>query len=275
MTLKPASVNTGVVFVRTDVDNSEIKVGALRVTETQLCTKLTNGYDVSVSTIEHIMAALRAMDIDNVRIELNNEEIPILDGSSIVYMRDLRKVGTVAQSGNRQVIRILDTIEFQDGDKSASLTPCRDAMFSFDIDFSSKAIGRQSYSMVLGGQAFYTKLAKARTFGFLHEIEHLQSLGLCRGGAIDNAVVIDGDEIINPEGLRYPDEFVRHKILDAIGDLFVIGSPIIGHYHGVRAGHGVNNKLLRVLLDNPQAWRYEVLGEASDAQPINSPAYIG
>ena len=259
--VRPAPTNSGIVFVRTDVTDRDNRVPATgeAVTKTQLGTVIENAAGVSVSTIEHLMAALVMLGVDNAVVELDGPEMPIMDGSSLPFVQILDRAGRRQQDALRAYIEILEPIEFVDGDKRASLTPSDHFEVAFEIRFPSAAIGRQAVDLVMDEQAFRDELADCRTFGFLHEVEYLRSIGLARGGSMENAVVIEGDRILNPEGLRRPDEFVRHKALDAIGDLYVLGAPILGRFEGVLAGHSLNNQLVRALLAAPQSWRYRTL----------------
>ena len=259
--VRPAPTNSGIVFVRTDVTDRDNRVPATgeAVTKTQLGTVIENAAGVSVSTIEHLMAALVMLGVDNAVVELDGPEMPIMDGSSLPFVQILDRAGRRQQDALRAYIEILEPIEFVDGDKRASLTPSDHFEVAFEIRFPSAAIGRQAVDLAMDEQAFRDELADCRTFGFLHEVEYLRSIGLARGGSMENAVVIEGDRILNPEGLRRPDEFVRHKALDAIGDLYVLGAPILGRFEGVLAGHSLNNQLVRALLAAPQSWRYRTL----------------
>ena len=259
--VRPAPTNSGIVFVRTDVTDRDNRVPATgeAVTKTQLGTVIENAAGVSVSTIEHLMAALVMLGVDNAIVELDGPEMPIMDGSSLPFVQILDRAGRRQQDAQRAYIEILEPIEFVDGDKRASLTPSDHFEVAFEIRFPSAAIGRQAVDLAMDERAFRDELADCRTFGFLHEVEYLRSIGLARGGSMENAVVIEGDRILNPEGLRRPDEFVRHKALDAIGDLYVLGAPILGRFEGVLAGHGLNNQLVRALLAAPQSWRYRTL----------------
>ncbi|WP_309644662.1 UDP-3-O-acyl-N-acetylglucosamine deacetylase [Phenylobacterium sp.] len=261
VSVRPAPVDAGIVFVRTDVldRDNRVPVSADAVTKTQLGTVIENAAGVSVATIEHLMAAMVMLNIDNATVELDGPEMPIMDGSSLPFVQILDRAGRRGQDAPRRYIEILDVIEYVDGDKRATLSPSDQFEVAFEIAFPSAAIGRQRVDLVMDEHAFRRELADCRTFGFLHEVEYLRSIGLARGGSMENAVVIEGDRILNPEGLRRPDEFVRHKALDAIGDLFVLGAPILGRFEGVLAGHGVNNMLVRALAANPQAWRYRTL----------------
>ena len=259
--VRPAPTHSGIVFVRTDVTDRDNRVPATgeAVTKTQLGTVIENAAGVSVSTIEHLMAALVMLGVDNAIVELDGPEVPIMDGSSLPFVQILDRAGRRQQDALRTYIEILEPIEFIDGDKRATLTPSDQFEVAFEIRFPSAAIGRQAVDLVMDEQAFRDELADCRTFGFLHEVEYLRSIGLARGGSMENAVVIEGDRILNPEGLRRPDEFVRHKAMDAIGDLYVLGAPILGRFEGVLAGHGLNNQLVRALLAAPQSWRYRTL----------------
>jgi UDP-3-O-[3-hydroxymyristoyl] N-acetylglucosamine deacetylase len=263
VSVRPAPANTGVVFVRNDIvdRDNRIPVSAEAVCKTQLGTVIGNSAGVTVSTIEHLMAAMVMSGIDNAIVEMDGEEMPIMDGSSLPFVQMLDRAGRRPQDAPRRVIEILSPIEVVDGDKRATLTPADQFEVAFTIQFASKVIGRQSIDLVMNDRAFRDELADCRTFGFAHEVEALRAMGLARGGSMENAVVIEGDRILNPEGLRRPDEFVRHKALDAIGDLFVLGAPILGRFEGVLAGHGINNALVRALAAQPKAWRYRTFVE--------------
>lgn len=267
VSIRPAGPDTGMVFVRTDVRDRDNRVPAtgLAVTKTTLGTVISNAAGVTVSTIEHLMAAFCALGVDNAVVELDGPEVPIMDGSSEPFVQIIDRVGLRQQQAVRRYIEILEPIEVIDGDKSARLLPASQFEVAFEIAFPTPTIGRQKVDLVMDEDAFRDELANCRTFGFLAEVEALRAMGLARGGSLENAVVIDGDRILNEDGLRRPDEFVRHKALDAIGDLYVLGAPIIGRFEGVLAGHGLNNALVRALLDRPQAWRLrpapEILAE--------------
>ncbi|CAN7636625.1 UDP-3-O-acyl-N-acetylglucosamine deacetylase [Caulobacter sp. LjRoot300] len=255
--VRPAPVDAGVVFVRTDVHDHDnrVPVGPDAVCQTQLGTVINNAADVRVSTIEHLMAALAALAIDNCVVELDGPEVPIMDGSSEPFVQILDRAGRRKQEAARRYIEILDTVVVEEGDKSASLSPSDRFEVAFEIAFASKAIGRQRVDLTVDEESFRAELSDCRTFGFVRDVEALRAIGLARGGTMENAVVIDGDRVLNPEGLRRPDEFVRHKALDAVGDLYVLGAPIIGRFEGVLAGHGLNNAVVRALMANPSAWR--------------------
>jgi UDP-3-O-[3-hydroxymyristoyl] N-acetylglucosamine deacetylase len=255
--VRPAPVDAGVVFVRTDVHDRDnrVPVGSDAVCQTQLGTVINNAADVRVSTIEHLMAALAALAIDNCVVELDGPEVPIMDGSSEPFVQILDRAGRRKQEAARRYIEILKTVTVEEGDKRASLSPSDRFEVAFEIAFASKAIGRQRVDLAVDEESFRAELSDCRTFGFVRDVEALRAIGLARGGSMENAVVIDGDRVLNPEGLRRPDEFVRHKALDAVGDLYVLGAPIIGRFEGVLAGHGLNNAVVRALMANPSAWR--------------------
>jgi UDP-3-O-[3-hydroxymyristoyl] N-acetylglucosamine deacetylase len=262
LTIKPASVNTGINFVRTDITNRPNVVPARwdAVTETRLCTVVSNEHGVTVSTIEHLLSAFAALGLDNAIVEINGPEIPIMDGSAIHFVEKLNVTGLARQNAARLALRIKKTVSYKEGDKETFLSPADGAFFGMEIDFANPLIGRQKYIHALTESHYRSDIATARTFGFLPEIEQLKKLGFARGGSLDNAIVIDGDKVLNPEGLRFRNEFVRHKILDAIGDLYLAGAHLIGHYHGVKAGHAMNNKILHTLFATPDAYEFVVVG---------------
>jgi UDP-3-O-[3-hydroxymyristoyl] N-acetylglucosamine deacetylase len=261
--VRPAAPGAGIVFARTDVRDRDNLIPATgeAVCKTQLGTVIGNASGVTVSTIEHLMAAFAMLGVDNALVEVDGPEMPIMDGSSLPFVRILDRAGLRPQEVARSFIEILDTVEVVDGDKRAALKPADGFEVAFEIEFDTAAIGRQSVDLAMDEQAFRDELADCRTFGFLKDVEALRAMGLARGGSMDNCVVIDGDRVLNPEGLRRPDEFVRHKALDAIGDLYVLGGPILGRFEGVLAGHSLNNALVRALLARPDAWRVRTLVE--------------
>ena len=257
LAVRPAPANTGVVFVRTDIADRDnrIAVSAQAVTCTQLNTKICNASGVSVSTIEHLMAALSALDVDNVIVEVDGPEVPIMDGSALPFVQLLDRAGRRTQAQPRRYIEVAAPVEVTDGSKRAALLPCERFEVAFEIAFPSLAIGRQAVDLSITERSFRDQLAAARTFGFVHEVEALRRMGLARGASLDNAIALDGDAILNAEPLRFRDEFVRHKALDAIGDLYVLGAPVIGRFETRYGGHALNNVLVRTLMVNPAAWR--------------------
>ncbi len=257
VTIAPAAPNSGVTFMRTDVTDRDPRIPARaeNVCETRLGTVIGNTDGVTVSTIEHIMAVLSALAIDSAVISLDGPEAPIMDGSCEPFVRLIDRVGRRPQGSPRAWLEILEPIVVQDGDKSAALLPADQFEVSFEIAFDSAAIGVQRLDLRIDEHTFRRDLADARTFGFLHEVEALRAAGLARGGTLDNVVVIDQGQVMNPGGLRRPDEFVRHKILDALGDLALLGGPILGRYEGRFSGHALNNALARAVIAQPDAWR--------------------
>ncbi|KAA5604984.1 UDP-3-O-acyl-N-acetylglucosamine deacetylase [Roseospira marina] len=260
LTLRPAAADNGLWIRRTDITDRDPMIPARwdHVVDTRLCTALGNAAGVTVSTVEHLMAALAALGVDNAEILVDGPELPVMDGSSAAFVAEIEAVGTVAQAAPRHAIRLVDTVSVTEGDSTVSLRPApRGLTIDAEIDFENPVIGRQRRVVLVSARSFREELADARTFGFRHEVDGLRAMGLARGGSLDNAVVVDGDTILNPEGLRYADEFVRHKALDALGDLYLAGHPLIGVYQGLRPSHRINNLLLRALFDQPEAWRFE------------------
>jgi UDP-3-O-[3-hydroxymyristoyl] N-acetylglucosamine deacetylase len=244
MTLAPAAPGRGVVFVRDDLGGQEISARYDKVSETRLGTVISEG-EASVGVIEHLMAAAAGAEIDDLTIILDGPEPPILDGDALGYLKLIETAGITEASEAREVIRILRRIEVAEGDATAALDPCAGREFDFEIVFDAAAIGRQHLRWVFSSREFRRDIAPARTFGFLHELESLNKAGLARGATLENTLAIEGGTLVNPASLRFPDEFVRHKILDAIGDLALAGAPVVARFEGRRSGHGINNRLLR------------------------------
>jgi UDP-3-O-[3-hydroxymyristoyl] N-acetylglucosamine deacetylase len=255
--LLPAPENTGIVFIRTDLVNGARKILARwdHVVDTKLCTVIGNDHGARIGTIEHLMAALRAYDIDNAYIEIDGAEVPVMDGSSDSFVFLIEMAGVKSQKKARRIIEIIRPVEVSVEGKLARLTPSTETKFSFEINFSHKPIAEQSYEITLSPKGFKNEISRARTFGFFEEIDQLRKMGLALGGSLENAIVVKGNHILNEDGLRYSDEFVRHKLLDAVGDLALAGAPILGHFHGHCSGHSLNNQLLREVFNNPIAWR--------------------
>jgi UDP-3-O-[3-hydroxymyristoyl] N-acetylglucosamine deacetylase len=262
--LKPAPANTGIVFRRTDQIGNGAEIPALvkNVVEATLCTTLGNEDGITVATVEHLLAALAGCLIDNVIVEVEGSEIPIMDGSAAPFVFLIECAGVVAQDAPRRVIEVLKRIDVEIDGRQVSLSPGNGFSVGFGIDFDSGAIGRQDMEVHLVNGTFKGEISRARTFGFAEEVDQLRRMGLALGGSLDNAVVVSGDEILNDEGLRYEDEFVRHKILDCVGDLYLAGAPISGHFQGFRSGHAMNHEIVRALFADPAAWRYAETGEA-------------
>ncbi|HZS85258.1 MAG TPA: UDP-3-O-acyl-N-acetylglucosamine deacetylase [Stellaceae bacterium] len=261
LTLRPAAPDTGIVFQRIDPAGGGALIAAdwRNVVESSLCTTLGNGEGISVGTVEHLMAALAGAEIDNIVVEIDGPEIPIMDGSAAPFLFLIECAGLAEQDAARRAIKLLKPVTVGDGTRSAGLLPDHGFSMSFEIDFPSKAVSRQDISLALDSESFKAELARARTFGFLQDLDRMRAAGLARGGSLDNAVVISGDAILNEGGLRYADEFVRHKLLDALGDLYLAGCPIIGHFYGMRSGHSLNRKLLEALFADPTAWCFTTL----------------
>lgn len=258
LTLKPAAPDAGIVFHRTDVGGT-IPARWDHVVDTRMCTVLGNADGITVGTVEHLMAALAGCGIDNAEIELDGPEVPIMDGSSEPFVDLIECAGVVEQAAPRRVIRVHKEIGVSVGDSAASLKPGDCLDLNVEIEFDSKAVQYQALSVGLMNGSFRKELSRARTFGFLHEVEQLRAAGLAKGGSLDNAIVVSGDHILNEDGLRFEDEFVRHKMLDAVGDLYLAGAPIIGRFTGTRSGHAANNALLRALFADTEAWSYDVM----------------
>ncbi|MZR31271.1 UDP-3-O-acyl-N-acetylglucosamine deacetylase [Sneathiella litorea] len=258
MKLMPAPVNSGIVFKRIDVDPavSEIPARYNTVSDLMMCTTVENRAGIKVATIEHLMAAFSGCGIDNAIVELDGPEVPVMDGSSAPFVFLVECADVVEQDAPRRYIKVLKEVEVSEGTAKASLSPADNISVAFEIDFDNPRIGKQNCSFNLRNGTFKNELSRARTFGFLGDFEQLKKLGLAKGGSLDNAIVLSGADILNEEGLRYDDEFVRHKALDAVGDLYLAGSPIIGEFYGLRSGHALNNKLLHAFLSDEDAWCY-------------------
>jgi UDP-3-O-[3-hydroxymyristoyl] N-acetylglucosamine deacetylase len=260
LTLRPAEANTGIVFHRVDLPQGvDLPASAEAVGDTRLASVLQQG-NVRVSTVEHLMSALAGMGIDNIHVDLTAEEVPIMDGSAATFVYLLRSAGIVAQNAPKRFIRVLKPVEVHEGEgrtlKWARLEPHEGFSLAFSIDFHHPAIkATANFAEIdFATHSYVREIARARTFGFVNEVETLRSLGLARGGSLDNAIVMDEYRVLNSDGLRYDDEFVKHKILDAIGDLYLLGKPLVGRYVACKSGHALNNQLARTLLAQPDAW---------------------
>ena len=269
LTLRPAPADAGIVFRRTDLEPVvEVPARADMVTETTLCTGLSCG-PAKVQTVEHLMSALAGLGIDNVIVELSAPEVPIMDGSAGPFVFLLQSAGIVEQDAPKRFIRIVRPVEVTDGDKVARFTPYEGFRLGFTVVFNHPAIpDSQSRAEVEFSTANYIKeVSRARTFGFMTDLEYMRERNLALGGSMDNAIVLDEFRVLNDDGLRYADEFVRHKILDAVGDLYLAGHPIIGAYEGFKSGHALNNKLVRALLAEQSAWEIVTYGDEPGAAP--------
>ncbi len=267
--LIPAPADHGIVFRRVDLAGApELPARFDRVVDTALCTCLGDGA-MRIATVEHLMAALAGQGIDNLVIEIDGAEVPVMDGSSAPFVALIAEAGIELQRSPRRHVRVLRPVEVRRGDKFAALLPTQDEHLTIDlaIDFDSAVIGRQSLAFALKGNAFAAELAQARTFGFAHEVEAMRARGLGRGGSLENAVVIGDDGVLNPGGLRYDDEFVRHKALDALGDLYLAGAPILGRFLGERAGHMMHVEVLKALFADEANWTL-----TTSTAPVVAPA---
>lgn len=257
LVLNPAPAGHGIVFRRSDLaDNNEIAALWSNVNQEPLNTRLVNEAGVSVATIEHLMAALAGTGINNVLVEIDGPEVPILDGSAAPFVKAIMTTGIKRQPAPLRVIEVLDTIEVSNGDAVARLSPATSLQIDFSIEFPDEAIGAQAKQLNMANGAFVRELCDSRTFCRNSDVIAMHEAGLALGGSLENAVVVEGDQVLTPGGLRHDDEAVRHKMLDALGDLYTAGAPIIGRYTGVRAGHALTNKLLRAMFDTPGAWRW-------------------
>ncbi|QQX79956.1 UDP-3-O-acyl-N-acetylglucosamine deacetylase [Shewanella sp. KX20019] len=266
--VKPAPVNTGIILVRTDLTPAvEIPAVADQVRETTMCTALVNDDGVRISTIEHLFAALAGLGIDNAIIEVDAPEIPIMDGSASPFVFLLQSVGIQEQAAAKKYIKITKPIRVEDGDKWAELKPFKGFRVDFAIDFDHPEIARSQQHMVMdfSSSAFIKDISRARTFGFMRDIEYLRANNLALGGSMENAVVLDEYRVLNPDGLRYEDEFVKHKILDAFGDLYVAGHAIVGEFCAYKTGHALNNQLVRAMLAQQEAWEIVSFETEADA----------
>jgi UDP-3-O-[3-hydroxymyristoyl] N-acetylglucosamine deacetylase len=266
MRLLPAPPDTGIVFRRSDA-GAEIGAAWRNTDNSALCTRLTNGEGIAVGTVEHLMAALAGAEIDNAIVELDGPEVPIMDGSAAPFLFLLECAGIVEQDRPRRAIKVLKPVGVTEDGATAALFPDHGFSMSFEIDFANPLISRQDMTLAFGAETFKTELSRARTFGLLDEVEGLRAAGYARGGSLDNAVVVSGDHVLNRGGLRYADEFVRHKLLDAYGDLYLAGGPIIGHFRGVRSGHAHTRRLLAELFADDGAWCYTTMTRAEPFAP--------
>lgn len=265
ITLRPASANTGIVFRRVDLNPVvDFKTTPEAVGDTQLCTCLINEDGVRLSTTEHLIAAIAALGLDNLIVELDSPEVPIMDGSSLPFIYLIQKAGIEEQNAAKRFVRITEKVRVEDGDKWAEIEPYDGFHIDFEIAFNHPAINesRQRIGLDITAKNFIEQISRARTFGFMRDIEYMHANNLALGGSMDNAVVLDDFKVLNPDGLRYPDEFVKHKILDCVGDLFMAGHNLLGKVTAYKSGHDLNNKLLRKLMATETAWEWATFEES-------------
>ncbi len=271
LTLKPAAIDTGIVFRRTDLEPVvEIEAKAMNVGDTTLSTSLVNG-DVRVSTVEHLLSAMAGLGIDNAIIDVTAPEVPIMDGSAGPFVFLIQSAGIIEQDAPKKFIRIKKLVEVSQDDKTASFKPFDGFKVTFTIHFDHPAFKDRNKEVTVdfSSTSFVKEVSRARTFGFMHEFEYLRSQGLARGASMDNAIAVDDAQVLNEDGLRYEDEFVKHKVLDAIGDLYLLGNSLIGEFNAFKSGHALNNMLLRELLAQKDAWEVVTFeGNEQDA-PIS------
>ncbi len=276
MTIRPARADHGIVFMRVDITDGDNVIPALwsHVVDTQLCTVIGNQNGVTIGTIEHLMAAMRGCGIDNAVVELDGPEVPVMDGSAMPFVKLIEEVGIAPQVLPRRAIKVLKEVTVEQDGKTVRLTPAKGSFFGGEIDFDHPDIGNQRYETQLLNGNFKHDIADSRTFGFLHEVHWMRSQGLALGGSLDNAILLDQESVLNPDGLRHSDEFIRHKILDAIGDLYLAGGPILGTYEGSKAGHAMNNAILKALFADESNWEMvDVFGETEAGDiPHEEPA---
>lgn len=264
LTLHPAPAGSGIVFVRTDLSPAvEIPALAENVVDTTLATSIGKG-GARVGTIEHLMAALSGLGIDNCRVELDGPEVPIMDGSAAPFVYLIQSAGIELQREMKRFLVIRKPVVVQDGEKEAKFLPAPQLSISFTIDFDHPLISNQAFRMDFSDRFFHREIARARTFGLYEEVETMKKMGLAKGGSLENAIVVDDFSILNPDGLRFPDEFVRHKILDSIGDISLVGMPVIGHLVAYKSGHALNHKLVTEVLADASA--YEIIEAEQGAE---------
>ena len=283
LVLQPAAPDTGIVFRRIDMTPPvEMPAKPTAVNDTRMATTLNEG-KIIISTIEHIMSALNGMGVDNAYVDVDAPEIPIMDGSGATFVYLIRSAGLLQQNAPRKFVRVLKTVEVTEGDKWAKLEPYDGFVLQFGINFGHPAIDNtvQNATVDFAKETYEDSVSRARTFGFVTDVEMLRSMGLAQGGTMENAIVMDEFRVLNVGGLRSPDEFVKHKILDAMGDLYVLGHKLLARYSAYKSGHGLNNKLLRALIADPASWEYVTIPRSESpfrpvhAEPLLSPSRAG
>ena len=267
MTLHPAAANSGIAFRRVDIAGGlDIPADWRHAVETPMCATLVGADGTTVATVEHLMSALGGSGIDNAVVELNGPEVPVMDGSAAPFVFLMECAGTVEQNAPRRVLEIRKPVSVADPHRSATLVPGHGLWIEFEIEFDSAAVARQEWSVQITQASYKRDISRARTFGFLREVDELREMGLGRGGSLDNTVVVDGDGILNAGGLRYENEFVRHKVLDMVGDLYLVGGPLAGRVRGARSGHALTLRLLKSLFADSSAWTWREMTMA-DVNP--------
>ncbi len=269
LTLHPAAIDTGIVFHRTDLPGiPEIQATPESVSDTRMCSALENN-GARVATVEHLMSALAGLGVDNIIVDVDASEIPIMDGSSGPFIFLLQSAGIVEQAAAKKFIQIKKKVEIVDGDKWAKFDPYHGFKMDFTIDFAHPVFESSGNNVKIdfADNTYIKEISRARTFGFMHEVEYLRANGLARGGSLDNAIVLDEFRILNTDGLRYEDEFAKHKVLDAIGDLYMLGYPLLGAFTAFKSGHGLNNQLIRTLIADTSAWEYTSFEHIDEAPP--------
>lgn len=267
LTLRPAGIDSGIVFRRIDLPGSpHIRAEAHAVRDTRLSTCL-EADGMRVATVEHLMSALSGLGIDNAIVELTSPELPIMDGSAGTFIFLLQSAGLIEQAAPKKFIRIKKTVEVKDGDKWVRFDPFNGYKLTFTINFAHPVFAntKQNVTVDLGEHSYIKEVSRARTFGFMHDVENMRAQGLALGGNLDNAIVMDEYRVINPDGLRFDDEFVKHKVLDAIGDLYLLGHPLIGAFSGYKSGHALNNALCRAMLADDSSWEFVTYDKAEEA----------
>ena len=269
--LVPSESNKGIVFIRKDKNiNNIVKANWKNVTNTKLCTTISNKFGVTVSTIEHLMSAISALQIDNLKIEISGPEVPIFDGSSKIYFEKISNTGIVSQEKNKQFIKILKKVSFVNCFSQASLSPSKNNFdISYKLNYNHPLIKKEKYSININKTSYKNEIAPARTFGFLEEYKKLKKEGLARGASLNNCIVLNGKKILNKTGLRYKNEFIRHKILDIVGDLHLSGYSILGHFEGKKSGHNTNNELLKKVFSDKSSYTLVNMSKASKKENNN------
>lgn len=256
ISIRPAVADTGIVFKRVDLPGSpSVKAVCDYVSDTRLATTLKKG-DATIATVEHLMAAFALMRVDNAIVEINGPEVPIMDGSAIYFVERIKEAGTVEQDALRRYIIVTRPVEVENRDSKAAIYPSVESRITCSVDFEHQALEAQTFSISLLNPGLEKEISEARTFGFLKDVEMLKASGLALGGSPENAIVIDENGVMNEEGLRYPDELVRHKVLDSLGDLYLMGAPLIGHFISSKGGHALTHKLVTKLLSDTESWGY-------------------